>query len=118
MSRVGAATIAAALVLGLYLGGAAQAADGAPVPDDEIAELFGAFCHKAFPDEAPLDELARGRHAVAMKPEELASFLHGDPGRGWFLHTPAALYAITIETAPYETCVVRRMTPAGLSKLR
>jgi hypothetical protein len=104
-----------AVLLALGLCPPAGAADIAPVADDEIAGLFAAFCLAAFPAAAPEEEAAKRRHAAAMTPAELARFLHGDPGRGWFLRTGAALYAVTIEAPPWRACAVRRMTPSGLA---
>jgi hypothetical protein len=94
------------------------APSAAMVPDDELAALFSAFCLEAFPAAASLDRVATARKAVVMKPEEVTSILHSDPGRGWMLRTPQALYGITIEYPPYNGCAVRRMTPVGVSGVK
>jgi len=103
----------------LWLAAAARAADVAPPVDDvEIAELFAAFCLKAFPEPFALDRLAQARSATAMTPDEVKSYLHADPGRGWHLRTAQARYAITIESPPYHACAVRRVTPSGVSTVQ
>jgi hypothetical protein len=112
------ATITVAIVAAvLCLGSPMRADDIVAISDDEISGLFSAFCLQSFPDPSALDRLAAAKHAVAMKPEEVASLLHGDPGRGWFLRT-SALFAVTIESPPYLTCAVRRMTPSGVSGVK
>lgn len=114
MTRVRAA-IAAAIIAGIGFGSAARADDvPAAVDDVEIADLFSSFCLQSFPDQAALDRLARSKAATAMKAEEVKAYLHADPGRGWYLRTPLARYAITIESPPYRACAVRRMTPSGV----
>jgi hypothetical protein len=104
--------------LALCLSSPARALDIAAVPDTEIAALYSTFCLKAFPDPSALDKFSKAKGAVVMSPEEVAYFLHQDPGRGWTLRTEQALYVITIEYPPYRTCAVRRMTPSGVSGVK
>ena len=106
------AVVALALSLGFGpVGVKAQVAS--PVPDNELAAVFAAFCLDAFPVAADLDRAAAGRKATVMSADEVKSLLHDDPGRGWTLRTAEARYSITIEFPPFNACAVRRMTPVG-----
>ena len=116
MERI--ARVFAAILLALCLSSPVRADGKATVPDNEIADLFSAFCLKAFPDPSALDRAGEARKAAVMNAGEVAAFLHEDPGRGWTLRTSQAQYVITIEYPPYEGCVVRRMTPSGLSGVK
>jgi len=111
------ATLTVMLSTGLLscLGQRADAQVAAMVPDDELAGLYSAFCLEAFPVAASLDKLAGSKQGAAMKPEEVAALLHKDPGRGWFVRTPQAVYGISVEYPPFNACAIRRMTPVGVS---
>jgi hypothetical protein len=77
--------------------------------------LFTVACVRAFPDASAVGTVAQESHYLAMTPEEVRTYLHRDPGQGWFLHTPLGGYAITVEDPPVRACAVRRMTPAGIA---
>jgi len=119
MARAGISRVVVIACAALCLCAAAHAENvAAPADDVEIAGLFAAFCLKAFPEPVALDRLAQAKSAVPMTADEVKSYLHADPGRGWHLRTQHALYAITIESPPYLACAVRRMTPSGMSTVQ
>ena len=89
-----------------------------PATDEELAALYATFCLDAFPDAYRLDRLASRGNARPMTGDQVSALLRNDPGRGWFIRSPAALFAITVEDPPYSTCAVRRMTPSGLSSVK
>jgi hypothetical protein len=92
----------------------AAAPDG-PAADREQARIWSDICLARFPDDAKIDAYAAAKGATPMTPEELATYLREEPGRGWTLRTKLSLYAITVERPPYVACSVRRMTPGGLA---
>lgn len=102
----------------LLLAGAARpAASADPAAQDEaaareLALAYARICLAAFPDEAKLaDQLARAK-AVPLTEAEVRSLLHDDPGRGWRL--PGTPFTVTVESPPFRTCAIRRMTRDGL----
>ncbi len=103
----------AAVCIGILFDPSIHASELKLTDCSELAELFSAFCIQDFPDPAETEKFIRLKGAREMSAKEVASYLHSDPGRGWYLKTPAALYAITLEEPPYHTCAIRRMTPAG-----
>jgi hypothetical protein len=100
----------------------AQAADALkdiePSVVAEMVDLYSSICLKTFPDDAGIDTLATSKNASPLTADQLKLYLHDDPGRGWYLRTPNALYAITIEHPPVRTCAIRRMTPSGINTIK
>lgn len=115
MTRAGVMTILTIVAVAFCCVDHAKAQNAQPVLDDEIAGLFSAFCLQGFPDPTAIDELAKAKQATIMTVAEVTRYLKTDPGRGWYLRTPAALYAVTVESPPFNACAVRRMTPSGLA---
>ena len=97
------------------LPGAARAALP-PIPPAEVAQMaqmFDALCLRAFPDDRAVDAAAGRYGGRPLAPQEVRSYLHDDPGRGWQVARPEATYVVTLEAPPYHACAVRRMTPGG-----
>jgi hypothetical protein len=91
---------------------AAAASDQGEAAAGDIARIYERICLAAFPDEARLQNALAASGAIALSPAEVRSMLHEDPGRGWRL--PGTPFTVTVESPPYRTCAVRRMTRAGL----
>ena len=89
-------------------------ADPAPPADvTELASMFSELCIRSFPDDEKLDAFLTSKAATPMSASEVQRYLHNDPGGGWYIKTPVALYGVTIENPPFHTCAIRRMTPEG-----
>jgi hypothetical protein len=99
----------------LAVGPAAHAQQAAMPDMATMTGDFERFCTAAFPDDAALAAVMTRSGATAMTDDEVRSFLHDDPGRGWWLTTVRATYAVTLESPPFHACAVRRMTPTGMS---
>lgn len=84
----------------------------------ELTDLWTGFCLDRFPADLAVNVYATSQGAKPMSLEEVKRFLPENPGRGWYLHTKLALYAITIEKSPAVTCAVRRMTPDGVPSVK
>ena len=109
--------LAAAFVANVVFGAQAKA-DVTMSDVREMARVFDLFCLHAFPDISALDRLAKKDGAEPLTSPELASYLHNDPGKGWYYATPAATYVLTVERPPYQTCALRRMTPSGFPTVK
>jgi len=106
-------------VLGVTQAGLAAELPSPSVADiQEMAGIFDGMCLRAFPDEAAVAKHAAELDAKRMSRAQVKSYLHDDPGYGWYVTTSVATYAITVEQPPYRACGVRRMTPAGFSTVR
>jgi hypothetical protein len=81
-----------------------------------IALIYDRICFDACPDEAKLRNSLASLDAVEMNGMEVRSLLHDDPGRGWRL--PGTPFTVTVESPPFRTCAVRRMTRDGLPTAR
>jgi hypothetical protein len=86
-----------------------------PVDATELVSMFSELCIGAFPDDAKVAAYLKAKAATAMSAQETRRYLHADPGQGWYVRTPVALYGVTIEQPPYHTCAIRRMTPEGVT---
>ena len=75
--------------------------------------MFSELCIGDFPDDEKVDAFLTSKAATPMSASEVQRYLHNDPGRGWYVKTPVALYGVTIENPPFHTCGIRRMTPEG-----
>jgi hypothetical protein len=104
----------------MFLGTAPlYAQEPAPAADvTQLIELFDSFCIAKFPDDAGLKGLAQTRGGIALTPEQVKAYLHGDPGYGWVVKLGSIPYVITIELPPYQACAVRRMTPSGAASVK
>lgn len=95
---------------------AAIAAHADPAPPADVTELgsmFSELCIADFPKSEKVDVFLTSKAATPMSASEVQLYLRGDPGRGWYIKTPVALYAVTVEDPPFHTCAIRRMTPEG-----
>ena len=77
-----------------------------------IANTYDRVCLASFPDEAKLQASLGSLGAVALSQAEVRMMLHADPGRGW--RRPGTPFTVTVESPPYRTCAVRRMTRDGI----
>ena len=84
------------------------------VSDTPLAQMFTAFCIKAFPDAAAVDAALKLRSQAPLTPEQAKPYLPDGSGKGWLVRTSDSLFAITVEDAPNQTCTVRQMTPDGV----
>lgn len=84
------------------------------ISDTPLAQLFTAFCIKAFPDAAAVDAALKLRSQAPLSPEQAKPYLHDGSGRGWLVRTSESLFAVTVEDAPNQTCTVQQMTPDGI----
>jgi len=84
------------------------------VSDTQLAQLFTAFCIKAFPDASAVDAALQVRSQAAMTPEQARPYLPDGSGKGWLVRTSDSLFAVTVENTPNQTCAVQQMTPDGL----
>jgi hypothetical protein len=103
-SRLGAAGLAAVIVLGAT---PARADD----PDPAVIQLLGMFatiCLDTFPDDAAVEKLVAERKFDVMAEDRLRRLLGTDPGMGWVLTTGRGQYLLTIELPPYHACAVRK----------
>jgi hypothetical protein len=78
----------------------------------DLALVYDQICLAAFPDETKLQKSLASFSAVELNQTEVRALLHDDPGRGWRL--PGTPFTVTVESPPYRTCAVRRMTRDGL----
>ncbi len=90
-----------------------HAAPAPPADVTELASMFSDLCIGSFPDENKVQAFLTSKAATSMSAQEVQRYLHSDPGRGWYIQTPVALYGVTIENPPFHTCAIRRMTPEG-----
>lgn len=103
---------------------AAMSVAAAAKPNADLADvqamtgLFDQVCLRSFPDLAAVGRAAKGARASPMTPIQVRSFLHDDPGYGWFYAQPEATYAVTIEQPPYRACAVRRITSSGFPTMQ
>ncbi len=84
------------------------------VSDTQLAQLFTAFCIKAFPDAAAVDAALKVHSQAQLTPEQAMPYLPDGSGKGWLVRTPDSLFALTVEDAPHQTCALQQMTPEGV----
>ncbi|HEY5410998.1 MAG TPA: hypothetical protein VIJ94_09770 [Caulobacteraceae bacterium] len=84
------------------------------VSDAALAQMFTAFCLKAFPDAPAVDAALKTRSQAQMTSEQAQPYLPDGPGRGWLVRTSDSLFALTLEDPPNHTCAVQQMTPDGV----
>lgn len=110
--------LAALLLIGLVAAAPAPVPPRAPAlaPAEAAAmvALYQRLCFDAFPSPERLGPALLALDADEMKAEEVARYLHADPGRGWHLRQDGVAYVLTVEEPPFHTCALRRMTPNGL----
>lgn len=102
-------------------GGGAPLVHAMPVSGaaaQEMADLFESYCLKRFPDDAAVSTAAVADGLVALTEAEVKGILKDDPGRGWYKQTDFARYTITVESPPYHTCAVRRMSDVGIDDVK
>lgn len=84
------------------------------VTDAQLAQLFTAFCIKAFPDASAVDAALKVRSQAPLTPEQAMPYLPDGSGKGWLVRTSDSLFALTVEDAPHQTCALQQMTPDGV----
>lgn len=131
MTRLGIRGAAAALlgasVMAMAVGATAQGFHPPPpaetsvptheyVSDASLTQMFTSLCLKAFPDAAAVDAALKLHSLSPLTPEQARPYFSDGTGtgKGWLVRTSDALFAVTIEEAPNQTCAVRQMTPDGL----
>ncbi len=84
------------------------------VSDAALTQLFTTLCVKAFPDAAALEAALKPHSVSELTPEQARPYLPDGSGKGWLVRTSDALFAVTVEQEPNQTCTVRQMTPDGV----
>ena len=123
--RGAAATVLGASAMAMAASAAAQGFQPPPaavtsvptreyVSDASLTQLFTSLCLKAFPDAAAVDAALKLHSLAVLTPEQARPYLSDGTGKGWLVRTSDALFAVTVEEAPNQTCAVRQMTPDGL----
>ena len=79
---------------------------------NDIARAYDRICLAAFPDERMLQDLLFRLDAAPLSPTDLHAVLPSELGRGWLL--PHSAYTVIVESSPYPSCSIRRMTRVGL----
>lgn len=82
--------------------------------DGQLAQIFAAFCIKAFPNAAAVDAALKIRSEAPLTPEQAKLYMPDGSGKGWLVRTSDSLFALTVEDAPSQTCAVQQMTPDGV----
>ena len=79
---------------------------------NDIAHAYDRICLAAFPDERMLQDLLFRLNAAPLNPADLHAVLPSELGRAWRL--PNSAYTVIVESSPYPSCAIRRMTRVGL----
>ena len=104
------------IAVGLALGQATPVAPGDAVLA-RMTALFDRICVKAFPGDDAVAAMMTNLGAVPMTPEQVKSYLHANPGRGWVIVDGDGKFTVTVEAPPFHACGVRRSTPDGFADL-
>src|SRR3569623_1731967 len=114
-SRTAAAATAAAAIMAASTATAQQGFHPPPAPvtsaptreyisDASLTQLFTSLCVKAFPDAAAVEAALKPHSLSQLTPEQAAPYLPDGSGKGGLVRTSDALFAVTVEQEPNQTC--------------